>query len=754
MTPFCLKLISLVLICVLIGAGIHRGGAASRSNSELFGAPLNAKLLLGGAGYTALPDTRRAQTTLAAADGEDQWSLLAQSEQEHSCITAEQEQAIRQKIAEYHARVKAPAAAAQTAPQPFPFYPQAGTVGQDLFISNYVDLDPGAGLLDWDCTRFTYNGHNGEDSVIRTFREQEIGVPVFAALDGVVIDANDGEPDMNTSGSSARGNLVILDHGGRQNTVYAHLKRGSVAVRIGQAVKAGTQLGLTASSGNSTGPHLHFGAYLNGELYEPFAGPCRSGASNWKNQAPIRRDPYLRDLFFSNVSLTGGGREEVLLENVPRTGAYVLGAGQVMFRAFPGSLPANSSFRIRFRRPDNSIAREAVGQFNNSETIRSVTNSWSYTVSLNVIGEWRLQLEINNETVADAPFRVVASENEIINHPPNAVSVTIDPPIPQAGEVVFCRVNTSLLFEDPDYDIVRYRYEWRVNGAVVRDVTSAALSDAIPKDLARNGDQLTCTVTPSDGRLSGPAATASARYGASALTAVSAASYDGARLAAESIVAAFGTGLATTTQAATTLPLPTNLAGTIVRVRDSAGVERQAPLFFVSPTQINFQIPPGVAPGSATITITSGAGFVSAGTSQIAVVAPGLFTADASGEGLPAASVLRVRADGSRSNEPVARFDPATNKFVAVPIDLGPATDQVFLILYGTGLRNRGSLSSVTVAVGGVNAPVSYAGAQGSFVGLDQVNALLPRMLIGRGEADVVISIDGQITNTVKINLK
>jgi len=346
------------------------------------------------------------------------------------------------------------------------------------------------------------------------------------------------------------------------------------------------------------------------------------------------------------------------------------------------------------------------------------------------------------------------AENEIINHPPNAIGVTLDPPIPQASEVVFCRVNTSLLFEDPDYDIVRYRYEWRINGVVVRDVTSAALSDAIPKDLARNGDQLTCTVTPSDGRLSGPAATATTRYGASALTAVSAASYDGARLAAESIVAAFGTGLATATQAATTLPLPTNLAGTMVRVRDGAGVERQAPLFFVSPTQVNFQIPPGVATGSAMIAITSADGFVSAGTSQIASVAPGLFTADASGRGLPAASALRVKAGGMQISEPVARFDQAVNRFVAVPIDFGPATDQVFLILYGTGLRNRSSLSVVTVTVGGVNVPAQYAGAQGGFVGLDQVNALLPRDLAGRGEIDVVLSIDGQRANTVKINIK
>ncbi|MGH9935618.1 MAG: peptidoglycan DD-metalloendopeptidase family protein, partial [Blastocatellia bacterium] len=507
-------------------------------------------------------------------------------------------------------------------------------------------------------------------------------MPIFAALDGAVIDAHDGEPDMNTSWEGQPSNYVILDHGGGQTTVYLHMKRGSVAVRTGQTVKAGEQLGLTASSGNSTGPHLHFGAYLNRQHYEPHAGPCRSGASDWTKQISIRLDLYLRDLFFSAAPLFSDSFNDTLFENVPRGGAFVAGAQIVSFRAFPSNLPANSSYRVRYRRPDGSVALDRSGPFNNNALFRKATYSWSYNFNLDVMGVWRLQLDINNQMVVDAPFQVVASANQITNQPPNAISVALDPPAPQASQAVFCRVNTSLLFEDPDYDLVRYRYQWRVNGVVARDVTSAALSDAIPKDLARNGDQLTCAVTPSDGQLSGPEATVTARYAASALASVSAASYDGARLAVESIVAAFGTGLATTTQAAPTLPLPTNLAGTIVNVRDNAGVERQAPLFFVSPAQINFQIPPRTATGPATITTVSGDGFVSAGTSQITAVAPGLFTVDASGKGLAAATVLRVKADNSQTFEPIARFDQATGKFLPIPIDLGPETDRVFLILY------------------------------------------------------------------------
>jgi uncharacterized protein (TIGR03437 family) len=235
---------------------------------------------------------------------------------------------------------------------------------------------------------------------------------------------------------------------------------------------------------------------------------------------------------------------------------------------------------------------------------------------------------------------------------------------------------------------------------------------------------------------------------------VSAASFLGAALGSESIVAAFGAGLATGVSVANFLPLPTTLLGTTVKVKDSAGMERLAPLFFVAPSQINYQIPPETVAGAATITVTSGDGTVSTGAVNIASVAPGLFSANASGQGVAAATALRVRADGTQAFEPVARFDAAQNRFVAAPIDLGPESDQVFLILFGTGFRQRSSLSATSLSIGGVNVEVLYAGAQGDFVGLDQVNARLPRSLIGRGEVNMALMADGRPGNMVSIHVK
>jgi uncharacterized protein (TIGR03437 family) len=241
---------------------------------------------------------------------------------------------------------------------------------------------------------------------------------------------------------------------------------------------------------------------------------------------------------------------------------------------------------------------------------------------------------------------------------------------------------------------------------------------------------------------------------AGTVTSVSAASFSLLGLASEAITASFGAKLAVATQAATTLPLPTHLAGTTVKIKDSAGAERPAPLFFVSPTQVNYQIPTGTAAGAATVTIASGDGTVSTGVALINAVAPSLFAANGNGQGAAAALALRIKPDGAQSYEPVAQFDAAQNKFVARPLDLGPETEQVFLILFGTGIRQRSSLSSVITTIGGAYAQVSFAEAQPGLVGVDQVNVLVPRSLAGRGEVDVLLTVEAQMANAARVNIK
>ncbi len=196
-------------------------------------------------------------------------------------------------------------------------------------------------------------------------------------------------------------------------------------------------------------------------------------------------------------------------------------------------------------------------------------------------------------------------------------------------------------------------------------------------------------------------------------------------LAPESITTAFGTGLATVTQAITTLPLPFGLAGTSVRVLDSRGEDRPARLFYISPEQINYQLPEGTAPGNATVTIVSSDGGSARGTIMIAPVAPGLFAANQNGRGAAAANIVYVSGTNRRS-ETNAICDANGQNCVPRSIDLTSA-DEVSVELYGTGIRNHSGLANVIVNVGGEAVPVTFASAQPNSVGLDQVNIKLPR---------------------------
>jgi len=220
-------------------------------------------------------------------------------------------------------------------------------------------------------------------------------------------------------------------------------------------------------------------------------------------------------------------------------------------------------------------------------------------------------------------------------------------------------------------------------------------------------------------------------------------------VAPESIASIYGTNL---------LGTPPSTGGGItgailsLRVRDSAGIERDSVVFYLSSNQINFQIPPGTALGEATVTRYGSAGTAVLGTAIVQNVSPGIFTADGSGKGVPAALLTRVFIPTQQqSTFPI--FQCANNVCTAIPFNGGIDTP-TYLILFGTGIRNRSSLSNVTVTINGMSAPVLYAGAQGFYTGLDQVNLAISPGFHGLGEVDLVLTVDGQAANTVRVNIQ
>ncbi len=230
---------------------------------------------------------------------------------------------------------------------------------------------------------------------------------------------------------------------------------------------------------------------------------------------------------------------------------------------------------------------------------------------------------------------------------------------------------------------------------------------------------------------------------------VSSASFEGGPVAPGSLVTAFplfGAKLATATAAADSFTWPVTLAGATVSIRDSAGATSSATLAYASPGQINYRVPENVAVGLATVTITAG-GVSTPGALNVVATYPNLF--QVSGEGLAAGQIVRVR-NGQQTYEPIYQVTGGT--LAALPIDLGLATDEVYLILYGSGLGKTSP--AVSVKIGGADSLVGYAGAQGTYTGLDQFNLLLPRSLAGKGKVDVVVTAGGKAANVVNITIK
>ncbi len=230
---------------------------------------------------------------------------------------------------------------------------------------------------------------------------------------------------------------------------------------------------------------------------------------------------------------------------------------------------------------------------------------------------------------------------------------------------------------------------------------------------------------------------------AAALAAVRAADFKAdAPVAPDSLVAAFGADLAIRTDLASTIPLPFDLAGTTVSVNG-----HEAQLLFVSKLQVNFVIPSGVEPGPATIVVRSATGTYSATRIQVTSAAPALFTVNQNGTGDAAAVAT---PDGVNYQSP--------------PFDVTVGGRPNILLLFGTGFRHaqagnpgddNGVAESVVATIDGRPTQVLYAGAQGAFIGLDQLNLEMPAGLAGGPRrVEIVITVNGISVNLVTVEIR
>ena len=328
------------------------------------------------------------------------------------------------------------------------------------------------------------------------------------------------------------------------------------------------------------------------------------------------------------------------------------------------------------------------------------------------------------------------------------LSATVAPIAPGAGTptgtVQFVDVTTSQVLCTPSPTLTSIGGVWEAT-CNTSALTQGSQTQSITATYSGDGNFATSTSNPQFQSVFG-----------TQISVVNSAGYTSSNFSPNSFATIYGQNLAYTQLSASVTPWPTSLSGTTVLVTDSTGTARLAPLLYVSLSQINFGIPANTAYGLATVTVTNASGETASAIILITVTAPGLFSENGNGQGVAAGYLITVHADGTQSPQsPLFQFNPNLNpgQYVPIPIVWNSATDLQYLVLYGTGIRN--GASNVTATINGISVPVLYSGPQPQFADEDQVNiGPIPQSLKGAGSVNIVITVNGQASNTVTVSIQ
>ncbi|MEJ7740655.1 MAG: peptidoglycan DD-metalloendopeptidase family protein [Chitinophagaceae bacterium] len=271
-------------------------------------------------------------------------------------------------------------------------------------ISNFVDEDTAASVLDYGCGTRSYNEHRGTDIFTWPFTWTKMdsnAVQVVAAAGGTIIGKSDGIPDKSCAFCpSCNWNAVYILNTDGSICWYGHMKTGSVSTKpIGAFVAQGEYLGIVGSSGNSTGPHLHFEVYNDytyTQLIDPWQGACNKNGNTslWTSQQSYYV-PSINKIATHNaapVLSTCYGTEAANYSNT-----FV--AGSVLYYAvYLRDQQPSTSGLYTILRPDNSIYTLFTQPF----TVYYAASYWywSQTLPSNAPpGTWTFRFQYNGQTV-------------------------------------------------------------------------------------------------------------------------------------------------------------------------------------------------------------------------------------------------------------------------------------------------------------------------------------------------------------------
>ncbi len=279
-------------------------------------------------------------------------------------------------------------------------------------ISNYVDENPSGAILDYNCGNRTYDGHKGTDIFSWPFPWQKMSlnaVQIVAAAPGTIIGKSDGYSDTSCSlCSSCNWNAVYIMQADGSVAWYGHMKVNSQTPKaIGQTVALGEYLGIVGSSGNSTGPHLHFEVYTNNsytQLVDPWAGSCNAlnGLTGWwANQQPYYVSTLNKIMTHTLPPAMPGCKSG---EVVNASGNFVDGQTVYLASYYRDQQNGQQSVHTIYQ-PDNSIYSSWVQNF----TTYYSASYWYYNFVLpngGPTGMWRYEISYNGQPALSTYFAV------------------------------------------------------------------------------------------------------------------------------------------------------------------------------------------------------------------------------------------------------------------------------------------------------------------------------------------------------------
>ncbi len=287
----------------------------------------------------------------------------------------------------------------------FPLAWNDGFTGYNFYaISNYADHNSAYPdeLLDWNCGNRSYDtdagyNHQGIDYYLWPFSwkmMQDEQVKIVAAAPGMIVGRYDGNFDQNCAFNPGSWNAVFIRHDDGSTTWYGHMKNGSVTAKgLGETVETGEYLGLVGSSGNSTGPHLHFEVYdPDGNLIDPFAGTCNAwnAESWWADQKPYI-DPEINRLQTHSAPPVFPDCPAVETTNE----SNVFDPGDICYFAFYAKdLSATDLCHLKITRADGSVWYE-WDFYQPADYYTSSYWYWFYTIPMDVPeGMWTWSVEL------------------------------------------------------------------------------------------------------------------------------------------------------------------------------------------------------------------------------------------------------------------------------------------------------------------------------------------------------------------------